>query len=388
MTVKTGGTLLNPGASQSYAQQIRGIDLSSGDPAARNTYLPTFTKYVGNPIAAVASSSLTSMEWPWILRVDDIFPAGHGPYGESYRIYNGTDHSNSSTLSGIELWTATNPLGPWTNRGKVFVDSTGGNQTESPSIIYVPELTTFYMYYHQVGATGAASGEVTKLATMSLAQAETSDSWTIVSTPTNGIVVDVPIDGAGFWPNPSGYGYMHPWRFGQDWFAHMLIAGNPSPYFGLCRSRDGLNWSIDARPIMFQANRMQDQQGRFNQTSHYIAWDTGTVIIWKGVKIWVGVVFAYVGGGGNPTYSFYGMAPISDDFRRLLSTPTVLFNSLQSWETSVAGAPAGMGDNRAGGSLCISTQGQLILCYQGTGQLDPNTGATATVGAFGIAVGS
>lgn len=371
-------TLAAANAAAKARYGAKGIDLSSG--ARRPDYIPTFTKYASNPIMTIANQSLTSMAWPCLIEVDDIF-GGPGPYGERFRIYYGTDHSTSSTLSGVGLLTAANVLGPWTDRGKVFVDSTGGNQSETPTVIWVPETQTFHLYYHQVGATGATSGEVIKLATMSLATARVGDSWTITSAVPNGILIDTPSWDSHAVQASDGYGYMKPWRVGNRWFATHLSAGTNYGRMSLSISKDGINWRTDPRPLGYHAHLVPSG----TQTTL----SAGNPLVWNGQRWWLGAIATFTS-GGNTVQGVFTIAPVSQDWRRLEAEPTVLFGYSQAWETDTGASPFGPDyiDMRSGASAIVGKDGKIYVVYSGAGAPDPNNGSKAGAGAFGIAVGS
>lgn len=369
-------------------------DFQAGDALGRQ-YVPVFTKASSNPFMTIANQPLTSMQWPSAIYVGDIF-GGAGPYGEYWRVYYSTDHANA-VGSGIGLLTCNSMIpetGTWTAHGFVFTDTTGSgnNQTETPTVIYVPDAPagpSFYMYYHRVGTPTGGPNEITKLATMTVAQARVSESWTI-SSVNSGVVLDTPADTIGGWP-ANLWAYMRPFRVGQEWIAHTLMTGNPLPFYTVARSRTGLpgSWTQDARPMAYEAHHLADPQGRFNQSSHNVAWNSGAVFRWKGQMWWFGMIAAIAGGGGSPGYEMFIAAPISSDYRRLLGTAAVMVTSTQSWEITWAGAPAGMAEYQSGCSVAIGPDGKLRLFYQGAGGADPGNGTTkAAAGAFGIAVAS
>lgn len=349
--------------------------------------VPTFVKNASNPILAAAdlNANMTSVGWPWLIEVESIF-GGAGPYGESYRCYYSSDHQTTS--SAIGLLTAPAITGPWTDHGQVFQDATGGNQCENPAVIYDEINQQFNLYYHMVNATGAVSSEVEKLATMSLATAQAgADSWTISSVNGTGIVLDLPE--SGFWPGNGGWGYMRPFRIGNFWFAHYRVGGGSDVMFGIARSRDGVTWFQDGRPLFFAADMMKDPLGRFNPSSHYPDWGGGNVLLWHGRWWWLGVLLPNAVQYQSPHPAWMVMAPLSDDFRRLTGVPTILFSSSQAWESPSAGWVAGMGNFRYGCSAIV-VDGEIHLAYL-NGQVNENNDhaqAANFASGIGMAVGS
>jgi hypothetical protein len=310
---------------------------------------PALAKYTGNPVFTVGAqgSTFSTIQWPWIVNV--VADTGTtGQFGETYRLYYSTDHENSTARIG--LLTATDRTGPWTDRGQVYRDTTSGNQTETQAVVWNPAEQLWFMYYHQVGVTGTTAPETTLLAT----SPNGVDTWTRV-----GVILDYPADDlSGYPPNP-GIGYFRPFRIGNRWYAHALLAGGDYARFLLAQSPDGRKWTIDPRPL----GNMSEMAGN----GYRIEWNSGTVIFWNGEYYWVGLVSNFTSGGvGRVTK--YVAATISPDFRKITAPPITLFPTLQTWETSPA-------DNRSGGSLLVDTDGSLVLAYSGGTQ------------GFGIATG-
>lgn len=326
----------NAQRSGTYAPTAAGaLDLSDG--LRQAAYTPTFTKYSGNPIMTLAQlSTLTSMQWPWLVKL-----SAPGQYGELWRIYYSTDHE--TTTAAVGLLTAPSRLGPWTDRGLIFRDTTSGNQTETPACVWDPDNNRWNLYYHQTnGVTGAVAGQVTVLAT----SPNGVDTWT-----RQGIAVDLPAsDGTSGYPAAPAIGYFRPWRVGKKWFAYCLLGSGNYPRFALCHSRDGVSWFIDPRPL--------GNGAEWGLTSNAINWNSGNVFAWRGRMWWIGLIGDFSsGGGGRSTY--YALATLSDDMRNFTGPPRTVFSSLQGWETNPA-------DNRAGGGLVVDSDGTLVLAYSGS----------------------
>lgn len=403
-----GGTALTPSvesvASAYAADHIPdlsegvgfGAEFAGGGAASRSSYIPTFTKSANNPFLTIAAQNLTSMEQPCVLPVKDIF-GGPGPFGELLRCYYSTDHAQATAGGGVGLATCASETPedgtPWVAQSLFFQDMAGGiaGQSDYPWVMYVPDDPagpSFYMTYNKGGDPNQSASQVTKMATMTVAQALTAESWTI-SPLNNGIVFDTPLSNhAGSYVTNNVWGYARPMRIGADWIAYTLARGLPVGQFALWRSKTGLpgTWTVDKRFMQGSAHLMTDARGRFNPSSHYPAWNHSSIIRWKGQLWWYGAIFNYAGGGSKPEHNFVGIAPISSDYRRLLATPYIVFNSTQAWEASVPGAPAAMSDYRSGGSLVVGFDNKLRLFYQGNGESDHNDGSKCTNGAFGIAV--
>lgn len=309
---------------------------------------PSLTK-LDNPIFTLGDqgSTFSTMQWPWIVNV--VADTGSlGQYGETYRIYYSTDHEDATARIG--LLTAVNREGPWTDRGTIYQDTTSGNQTETPAIIWNPAENLWFMYYHQVGVSGTTSGETTLLAT----SPNGVDTWTRV-----GVILDYPADDVGGYPPNPGIGYFRPFRIGARWYAHSLLAGGDYGRFLLAQSTDGRKWTFDPRPL----GNMSEMVGN----GYRIEWNSGTVIFWNGEYRWIGFVSNFTSGGASRRTK-YVSASISSDFRKIIAQPVQLFLELKAWETNPA-------DNRSGGSLLVDTDGSLVLAFSGSST------------TFGIAVG-
>lgn len=304
----------------------------------------TLVKQPSNPIFTVGQQSSTvgvtngKIQWPWLVNV--VADTGAvGPYGETYRIYFCTDHE--AATAAIGLLTAASIGGAWTSRGTVYQDAVTNNQTESHAVIWNPITSLWHLYYHQVGVAATNSGQVTILAT----SADGVSNWSYV-----GVVADYPVNGSAYLPAGGGIGYLRPWRVGNRWYAHSLLAGGNYARFALWQSLDGIKWVLDPRPLANGSSLV----GPTNR----VEWNSGTVLFYNGELVWVGLISNFTSGGAN-RQTYYAVAPISPDFRNLLATPVPLFSSLQGWETSPA-------DNRSGGSVLVDTDGSIVLAYSGS----------------------
>lgn len=374
-------------ATANLHASVAAVEFQAGDTVGRN-YVPTFSKSTNNPFLAIANQPATSMDWPSVLYVGDIF-GGPGPYGELWRCYYSTNHSfNYGSIFLATCASATPEDGTtWVARGEVFSDST--LQCEMPAVMYVPDSTLgacFYMYYQRLNDPNGTAGEVVKLATMTVTQARTAESWTI-----QGICMDEMDTNVAIGTQPF-FGYPRPFRIGKSFACWTLMSGGVSPLFAIWRSPSGLpgSWTIDQRPLAYQSNVMRDPAGWFNR-QFFPSFNAGNVFTWQGQRWWIGTINGQqlVAGVGR-TYSFIGVAPISDDLRRLTGVPQITgdFNALQSWEDAApTGSPAGMGNYGGPGTLAVGPDGRFRYFYCGSTATDPNNGTTkASAGAFGIAM--
>ena len=306
---------------------------------------PHFVKYAGNPLlTSGVSGQMPSLYWPWVLRVDDKLAS---PINRYY-MWVSTDHAGADGYIG--LYTAPTVTGPWTYYGQVFKDETSGNETETPSVVWVPSLSLFYMYYQQVGSTGHLAAQTTNLAT-----SPDGVTWTRV-----GIALDV--RDSTTWPQSTHTGYLRPHLIAGKWVAYSLLAGGDRPRFGISYSADGITWQLDPRPLGYGAEYLTDESER-------IEWNSTSIIRWRGQLTWVGIISSFASGAGDRT-GRWCYAPISQDMRSLAGPPRQLFGVTQGWESQYM----------AFGSLLLDG-GRLHLFYR-SGY--PTTGvglATAEVAA-------
>jgi len=95
-----------------------------------------------------ADTALATVYWPWL--VDTATVAGSFP--RRWRVYYSTDHDEGT--GGIAYAEADQPAGPWTHHPVVYVDTAAGTQTETPSVVWVPETALWHLYYQQAGIEG------------------------------------------------------------------------------------------------------------------------------------------------------------------------------------------------------------------------------------------
>lgn len=236
-------------------------------------------------------SPLGSIYWPWLVDTTAL----PGTYAHRWRLYYSTNHASTG---GISLAEADDVAGPWTQRGVIYTDTVEGRQTETPSVMYVPETGLWHLYYQQ---SGVGLTQSTMLATSG-----DGIAWTRVGT-----VITAPISGP--WPGDGHCGYMVPHRLpGGRWVAYHLRGGAGFPHFAMSWSRDGLTWQTDPRPLGYTAHLVPDNMRT--------EWNTSYLVRRGETLWWVGLVSDFTSGTTLHT-SRIAQAPIAHDLRTLLAPP-------------------------------------------------------------------
>jgi hypothetical protein len=277
-----------------------------------------------------AGSSLPSIYWPWVVDTAGL-PI---TLADRYAMYYSTDHD--ATAGGVALATAPDPTGPWTDRGRVFVDAGPGHQTETPAVWWDPAVGVLRMLYQQAGAVGGVA--------QSTLQATSSDGihWSKLPT-TAGIIVQ-----PGTFPGDGHTGYAIPLprpdapRCMTAW--HLMGGGN-RPHFGMSHSFDyGATWKTDPRPLMYGMDQVNPVAPGYR-----IEWNSGHQYQWQGRTWWVGLLSSF-GSGAGAVPRVLAQAPLAPDGRHLLGVPELVFPG---------DAPA---NHRA--LFCLSEGSTLWLWYQ------------------------
>lgn len=284
-------------AAAHFTQGLIGHDERHGLTLTRRAGNPNFT--VASQAAQVAPGALTpttaaSAYWPWLVNVTGLIPS---PLDTFYR-YRSTDHGGG----GIWLDTGPTPAGPWVGRGQVYIDTSSGTQTETPSVIWNSDEALFFMYYQQATVAGAAGQQSTCLAT-----SPDGITWTRV-----GIAIDVYT--ANAFPGDGHTGYFRPFKIGGQWFGYHLMGGGNWPHFGISTSHDGRTWFTDNRPLGYGSDQIPG--GR------RIEWNSGDVVMWNGRPWWIGLLSNFTS-GSTPKDARIASAPLTGDLRHLMGTPKI-----------------------------------------------------------------
>jgi hypothetical protein len=292
---------------------------------------PVFSVSTQNPASGATASP--SIYWPWIIDARALL--GNSALDEFY-LYYSTDHDTGA--GGIWLATGPTELGPWTTRvgptttrGEIYVDTTTGSQSETPSVIPDPTgVSKLIMFYQQVGAGG--------IGVQSTLYATSNDgiTWT-----RGAIALDI-VTG---WPSDGHTGYLRPHLVGRQLFAYSLAGGGDYPKFGFSRSYDGRTFTLDSTPLYYQMDLVGD--GR------RVEWNSGDVLNHRGVRWWVGLASNFTS-GSNPKDARLVIAPLCDTYRSLLGPTTVLLYPTSGIETT----------NYRAIRVVVTRTGRIILYYQ------------------------
>jgi hypothetical protein len=275
---------------------------------------PLVTKYAGNPVATKATAaSLGSIYWPWAINLGQY---GLDVSGDEWAIYYSTDHSAGAGDPGIGLLTADNPYGPYTDRGVVWRDLSGGTQTETPSVIFNEVTGLLQMYYQQAGALGAVGLQSTCMAT-----SPDGLTWTRVAI-THDIVL-------GKYPGSGHTGYFRPFRFNNTLFGYGLLGSGAFNGFGLSFSTDnGITWSFDPRRLAIGADWLAD-----GGVANKIKWSRLVAFEWRGT-LWAIFAVGPNAAGGVDTVHTWWAAPLRGDLRGFSARPVEITPDAQAWESS------------------------------------------------------
>lgn len=271
---------------------------------------PIFTQAAQNPAPTAATPTTSnSIYFPWIVDARLLF--GTNALDEYY-LYYSTDHEGTHANSGIWLATGPTPAGPWTGRGRVYIDNAGGTQTETPAVFADPTgASAAIMLYQQAAVPGAVGAQTTLYAT-----SPDGITWT-----RGGIAIDIPT----WWPSDGHTGYARPRDFGGKLIAWHLAGGWDYPTFGRSTSYDGRTWWLDRFPLPYQMDLVAD--GR------RVEWNSGDVILWNGIYWWIGMLSDFVS-GATPKNARLAIAPLSNDLRLIVAKPQYLLYPTQGSETT------------------------------------------------------
>ncbi|MDR7189798.1 hypothetical protein J2Y46_002624 [Microbacterium sp. BE35] len=264
--------------------------------------------------AVVGAPSIATMR---VICTDGIITS---PLGRFYA-YIATDHDTAGTpepfngKGGIMLAYADALTGPWTmykpgGTLTVWQDTVVGNQTETPTPLYVPSDPAgkpIYIYYQNQGAGLNQS--------------------TLLARSANGLPgsferVGIVVQGRGttdpVWPGDGQSTYLEPQRINGRIVAVHLMGGGDWAQYGRSYSDDGITFVTDPR--------------RFGHFSHLVGADNGRRVSIRSIFQWRGNPWAVVT-IGNHTSGFVtaprqvGFVQLSPDLRRVVGRVHTLTDS-------------------------------------------------------------
>lgn len=247
------------------------------------------------PMFTLADTGLSSILWPYIVKVKDKTPSAPKMFAAVY----GTDHDSGQGALGI-AWGDT-PLGPWEipNPGQsIFTDTVAGAQTETPSIIWNPETSLWHLYYQQSYGT---------YQTTQVATSPDFATWTRVGAA----IVNLPSNVAGY----NHTGYFKPCRVGRLWFGYHLLGGGDFGAQGISYSNDGLLWRTDPRRLMAELDA--------GSTDRRVNWHGLAPFMWRGEMWATGALTEFVSGVTTGITEVY-VAKLARSLRAFEEPPMVL----------------------------------------------------------------
>lgn len=280
---------------------------------------PRMVKPLTGPVLTLAQQAAESMFWPWL--VDN----SQDGVGAGFSLWYSTDHAATHTNSGLFAATAPNALGPYTAVGRIYRDDAGGNQCETPSVIWNPAVALWFIYYQMAGVPGTASTQVTLLATAPAGGLLNPASWTRY-----GIVIDS-IDAAI--PGDTVHqGYHRPLRYAGGWYGWNLKGGT----FGGTqqqRSLDGIDWTPAGRTV-YSGPLINGVSPSFDPGTWLMKHTTCAVIEWRGKPWWVGGVSGSAHGTETAPPLVIATAPLTPTLDRITAPLKDITPAVQGWETS------------------------------------------------------
>lgn len=268
---------------------------------------------------SAGDTSAATVYWPWVIKTDKIT----NPL-DRYYMYFSTDHD--AGMGGIFLASAPTPMGPWTQRGLVYVDtSTANGQTETPTVMWDAFDGVFRMFYQQISAKYGVGNASQAIGDQSTLSATSTDGINWTKDPN--FINDIPSGGKVYGDGHTGYFIL--FRTPRGLFAYSLAGGGGGPAFvkWQCRGKSN-DWKTDWRPLSFNLEMTQGTP----LNGRRIEWNSSFVVASGGVEYWVGRLSdgAY---GLNSANCLIGIAPISPDYRQLLERPVVIWSPTDAWET-------------------------------------------------------
>lgn len=271
---------------------------------------PTLSKPLTDSILDVADHAMTTQMWPWLV---DLRLGG----GSGVALLWSSDHDTAN--DGIYKATAATPLGPYSVVGKVYDDAVSGNQTETPSALWVPETSLYHLYYHN---NSVGPGDQSTI----LATSPDLTTFTRVG------VIDP--NWTSIMPGDGHNGYLRPFRIGAGWYGYAGWGGGSRNTTAFWRSHDGITW-YSAPTLVAHASLWLAHLSSYTYDLQ-VDWELSAVLAWRG-RPWViapartrdAVIAGTLGGSGMRLLA----APLADDLCSFAARPIDITPTLdQAWE--------------------------------------------------------
>jgi len=271
-----------------------------------------------------ADTGAANLYWPWVIKTDKI----SAPL-DAYYMYFSTDHN--SGVGGIYMASAPSPLGPWTQRGLVYVDpasSWGSNvgQTETPAVVWDQHNSVLRMFYQQSGAKYGASNVTNALGDQSTLSATSTDGVTWTKDPA--FVLDIPA--ANYVYGNGHTGYFLPFQTRTGMYAYSLAGGTDFGAFTMWRCRGQLNdWQSNWQKLPFSQEFTQGG----TLAGRRIEWNSCFVANSGGVDYLIGRASDGASGGATSNCRIVA-ARISPSYDSIIERPTVIWSPVEAWEST------------------------------------------------------
>lgn len=272
--------------------------------------------------ASVGIAAVTRLYTPSAFRAEGRLDSA--PF--RYIIYTSTNHD---ATGGIFAHGAQSLTGPWTYLSaagtRTYVDTVVGSSTETPQAVYFEDSRLLGVYYQQL----TPDGQQTLLAT-------TEDGLTFERL------------GVVFPSTNSHTGYTAITRLARrDLVATSLWFDSLASARALWRSRDGVKWTVDPRPMSTQIEQSPEPTSRrVMGTVKFFSLDG---------ELWAIGAATVPSSGGSDNGVRTVAGPVSADLRGFAATPQIVH---------LPSAPS-EGDSGGGTEVFVDDDGQPYLLFVG-----------------------
>jgi hypothetical protein len=280
------------------------------------------------PIFSTSSqTALTSIYWPWVIRVDDKLT---NPLGIYYMYYS-TDHDPGP--GGLAMAHSNSPLGPWTEYGLVYKDPYNGGvvspygQTETPSVIWDEETALFTMYYQQGAASFGVNSATLATGQQSTLQCTSTDGINWTKNPN--FILDKQYGSQV--PGDGHTGYFQPFRVDGGLAGYHLYGGTDQAHFALTTMQSPSQGCTDPRELGFYTNFCPPKASG-DTVVRYISWNAAFPFMSRGRLMLFAMCTNFVSGLGNKD-AYMAVFPLSKDLRKPLGRGRIVWTPTLSWET-------------------------------------------------------
>ncbi len=311
----SGGAALTPSQADVLRQ---GAAIKNRHDAKTSRHISDSAAWSGHLLQFEASDTAAdTLYWPWVISTEEIT----SPL-DAFYMYFSTDHD--ATVGGIYMASAPTPTGPWTQRGLVYVDDTGGSQTETPSVIYDRDAGTFRMFYQQASAKYGAGNATSAIGVQSTLSATSSDGLTWVKDTS--FILDIPSP----WGTVHGdghTGYFTPFVGKNGLCAYSLHGGGNG---GECVLWEGKT------PAVWATNRVSLGYGyelTGGLTYSRVEWNHCSIVEASGQEYVFGLITDGVSGGAEKNARLFA-SRVSANYRFLTEAPKIIWEPDEAWESA------------------------------------------------------